>query len=64
MWRDIALANREALLEEIDRYGARVAVFRELVAHGRRLRPAAAHDRGAQRPPRLGGRQALRARDE
>lgn len=34
MWRDIALANREALLEEIDRYGARVAVFRELVARG------------------------------
>ncbi len=34
MWRDIALANREALLDEIDRYGARVAVFRELVARG------------------------------
>jgi len=34
MWRDIALANREALLEEIDRYCARVAVFRELVAKG------------------------------
>lgn len=34
MWRDIALANREALLEELDRYSARVAVFRELVANG------------------------------
>ncbi len=34
MWRDIALANREALLEELDRYAARVAVFRELVANG------------------------------
>jgi prephenate dehydrogenase len=34
MWRDIALANREALLEELDRYSARVAVFRELVARG------------------------------
>jgi prephenate dehydrogenase len=34
MWRDIALANREALLDEIDRYAARVAVFRELVARG------------------------------
>jgi prephenate dehydrogenase len=34
MWRDIALANREALLEEIDRYGARLAVFRELVERG------------------------------
>ena len=34
MWRDIALANREALLEEMDRYAARVAVFRELVATG------------------------------
>jgi prephenate dehydrogenase len=32
MWRDIALSNREALLEEIDRYAARVARFRELVA--------------------------------
>jgi prephenate dehydrogenase len=34
MWRDIALANREALLAEIDRYGARLAVFRELVDRG------------------------------
>jgi prephenate dehydrogenase len=34
MWRDIALANREALLDELDRYTARVAVFRELVARG------------------------------
>ena len=31
MWRDIALQNRVALLEELDRYGARLAVFRELV---------------------------------
>ncbi len=31
MWRDIALQNREALLAEIDRYGARLAVFRDLV---------------------------------
>jgi prephenate dehydrogenase len=34
MWRDIALQNREALLEEIDRYGARLAVFRELIDKG------------------------------
>ena len=34
MWRDIALQNREALLEELDRYGARLAVFRELVEKG------------------------------
>jgi prephenate dehydrogenase len=34
MWRDIALQNREALVEEIDRYAARVAVFRELIARG------------------------------
>ncbi len=34
MWRDIALANRAALLEEMDRYGARVAVFRELIERG------------------------------
>jgi prephenate dehydrogenase len=34
MWRDIALQNRTALLEELDRYGARLAVFRELVARG------------------------------
>lgn len=32
MWRDIALQNREALLAELDRYGAQLAVFRELVA--------------------------------
>jgi len=34
MWRDIALQNRVALLEELDRYGARLAVFRELVDRG------------------------------
>ena len=34
MWRDIALQNREALLEEIDRYDARLAVFRALVDKG------------------------------
>ena len=34
MWRDIALQNREALLAEIDRYNARLAVFRELIARG------------------------------
>jgi len=34
MWRDIALQNREALLAELDRYGARLAVFRELVDKG------------------------------
>jgi prephenate dehydrogenase len=34
MWRDIALQNRRALLEELDRYGERLAVFRELVERG------------------------------
>jgi prephenate dehydrogenase len=34
MWRDIALQNRAALLDELDRYGARLAVFRELVERG------------------------------
>ncbi len=34
MWRDIALQNRVALLEELDRYAARVAVFRDLVDRG------------------------------
>jgi prephenate dehydrogenase len=34
MWRDIALQNREALLAELDRYGAQLAVFRELVDKG------------------------------
>jgi len=34
MWRDIALQNRAALLEEIDRYGAQLAVFRELIEKG------------------------------
>jgi prephenate dehydrogenase len=34
MWRDIALQNRAALLDEIDRYGARLAVFRELIDKG------------------------------
>ena len=34
MWRDVALQNRAALLEEIDRYAARLAVFRDLVERG------------------------------
>ena len=34
MWRDIALQNRAALLEEIDRYGAQLAVFRTLIDRG------------------------------
>ena len=34
MWRDIALQNRAALLAELDRYSARLAVFRELVEKG------------------------------
>jgi len=34
MWRDIAMQNREALLAEIDRYGARLAVFRDLIERG------------------------------
>ncbi len=32
MWRDIALANREALLAEIDRYGDELARARALIA--------------------------------
>jgi prephenate dehydrogenase len=31
MWRDISLQNRAALLDELDRFGARLAVFRELI---------------------------------
>jgi prephenate dehydrogenase len=34
MWRDIALANRDALLVEIDRYGDALAEARSLVATG------------------------------
>jgi len=34
MWRDIALQNARALLGEIDRFSAQLAVFRELVARG------------------------------
>jgi prephenate dehydrogenase len=34
MWRDIALQNRAALLAEIDRYSAQLAVFRELIERG------------------------------
>jgi prephenate dehydrogenase len=34
MWRDIALQNREAILAEMDRYCARLAVFRELIERG------------------------------
>jgi prephenate dehydrogenase len=34
MWRDVVLQNREALLAELDRYQARLAVFRELIERG------------------------------
>ena len=34
MWRDIALQNRAALLAELDRYSAQLAVFRELIERG------------------------------
>jgi len=34
MWRDISVQNRDALLAEIDRYVARLAVFRELIERG------------------------------
>ena len=34
MWRDIALQNRAALLEELDSFSARLAVFRELIDKG------------------------------
>ena len=34
MWRDVVLQNREALLAELQRYEARVAVFRELIERG------------------------------
>jgi prephenate dehydrogenase len=34
MWRDVALQNRAALLAEIDRYDAQLAVFRDLIERG------------------------------
>jgi len=34
MWRDICVANREALLHEIDRYAGELAALRELIAAG------------------------------
>ena len=34
MWRDIALQNRAALLDELDRYASRLAVFRALIDKG------------------------------
>ena len=42
MWRDIALANREALLAEIDGYGDALKAARALIAAGRRRRAIAA----------------------
>ena len=34
MWRDVALANRDALLEAVDEFSARLAVLREAIADG------------------------------
>jgi prephenate dehydrogenase len=60
MWRDIALQNREALLEEIDRYGARLAVFRELIARGEGpgLERLMAEARNARHAWAAGGRRS------
>ncbi|HEX4781520.1 MAG TPA: prephenate dehydrogenase/arogenate dehydrogenase family protein [Usitatibacter sp.] len=56
MWRDIAMQNREALLAELDRFGARLAVFRELIDKGEgagleRLMAEARAARQALAPP-------------
>ena len=61
MWRDIALQNREALLAELDRFGARLAVFRELIDKGegagleRLMREARAARQSIAASPRRGG---------
>lgn len=34
MWRDICVANRDALLAELDRYGAQLAALRPLIERG------------------------------
>jgi prephenate dehydrogenase len=34
MWRDICLANRDAILREIDRYGSELSAVRDMIAHG------------------------------
>jgi len=34
MWRDICVANREALLAELDRYGAQLAALRPMIERG------------------------------
>jgi prephenate dehydrogenase len=34
MWRDICLANREALVRELDRYGSELAQVRDMLVHG------------------------------
>jgi prephenate dehydrogenase len=59
MWRDVALQNRDALLEEIDRFAARVAVFRELIARadGPGLERLMAEARSARRA--WGARRAV-----
>ena len=60
MWRDIALQNRAALLDELDRYSERLAVFRALVDRGdgpglQRLMAEARASRQALHPgPRRG----------
>jgi prephenate dehydrogenase len=34
MWRDICVANREALLQELDRFASEMRHFRDLIAAG------------------------------
>lgn len=50
MWRDICLANRDAMLAELDAYGARLAVIRRLIAanDGAALAAAFEHARTAR----------------
>ena len=62
MWRDIALANRDALLAEIDAYRAQLDRIAALIGAGDGAALEAHVRPRARRAPRVGARVAQRLR--
>lgn len=60
MWRDVALANRDALLEAVDEFSARLAALREAIADGDGARLEATFSAAKAARDAFAGREARR----